>query len=288
MGIEGFLEMMSAERGAAANTLAAYRRDLRDWEAALGKRGIAKAGTGHLEGVLAGWAASGLAASTQARKLSSLKQYLLFLQQSGARADNPAANIAGPKKGRPLPKFISEAEVERLFAVAGEDVTPSGRRLLCQLEVLYSCGLRVSELVGLKVVQVRRRDGCLLIRGKGGRERMVPLTPPAIAAIKAWLEVRDSDSAFLFPGSGASGHQSRERFAQTLKQLAGRAGIRARVSPHVLRHAFATHLLGNGADLRSVQALLGHADISTTQIYTHVLDARMRELVETAHPLASG
>jgi len=284
--IESFLEMMSAERGAAPNTLAAYERDLVDWEAALGKRSLSNAGTGHLEGVMAGWAAKGLAASTQARKLSSLKQYLLFLQQSGMRKDNPAANISGPKKGRPLPKFISEAEVDRLFSVASENRSTNGLRLNCQLEILYACGLRVSELVSLKVVQVKRRDGCLLIRGKGGRERIVPLTGAAKTAIDKWLAVRDSKSAFLFPGLGKSGHQSRERFAQTLKALAGQAGVRTHVSPHVLRHAFATHLLARGADLRSVQALLGHADISTTQIYTHVLNARMRDLVETAHPLS--
>ena len=285
---EAFLEMMSAERGASANTLAAYRRDLTAWHESLGKRGLSDARTQDLEAVLARWAREGLAASTVARRLSALKQFSVFAQESGARGDNPAQHLVAPKRGRSLPKFISEAEVDRLFAVAEEDCSPAGLRLLCQLEILYACGLRVSELVGLTRMQASRRDGCLLIRGKGGRERMVPLTDKARAAIAAWRAADDTDSRFLFPGGGKSGHISRERFAQTLKALAGRAGVHAHVSPHVLRHAFATHLLARGADLRSVQALLGHADISTTQVYTHVLDARMRELVETAHPLAKG
>ena len=278
--------MMSAERGASAHTLSAYRRDLEQWEDAVKRKTLLTAGPDHLEAVLAGWAKQGLAPSTTARKLSSLKQYCLFLQQAGARADNPAQHLAGPKQGRSLPKYLSEADVDRLFTVAEEQTGASGARLLCQLEILYACGLRVSELVSLKINQVGRRDGCLLIRGKGGRERIVPLTEKAKEAIAAWLKVRDDKAAFLFPGSGASGHMSRERFGQILKNLAGQAGVSAKVSPHVLRHAFATHLLARGADLRSVQSLLGHADISTTQIYTHVLDERMRELVETAHPLA--
>ena len=286
--IEPFLEMMSAERGASPNTLAAYRTDLARWEEALGRRSLRDAGTGHLEGVLAGWARDGLAASTTARRLSSLKQYLLFAQQSGLRADNPAQHMRGPRRGRTLPKALDEADVDRLFAVASEDATPAGRRLLCQLEIAYAAGLRVSELVSLTVRGATRRDGCLLIRGKGGRERMVPLTDRARAAVADWLAVRGSDSAFLFPGTGRSGHQTRESFAGHLKRLAGAAGVTAPVSPHTLRHAFATHLLAGGADLRSVQALLGHADISTTQIYTHVLDARMRELVEGKHPMANG
>jgi len=279
--------MMSAERGASAHTLSAYRRDLEQWEEMLTRKSLHDAGQGHLESVLAKWAKAGLAPSTTARKLSSLKQYCLFLQQTGVRKDNPAQHLVGPKQGRSLPKYISEDEVDRLFVVAADQEGTGGARLLCQLEILYACGLRVSELVSLKVNQVRRRDDCLLIRGKGGRERIVPLTGKAKTAIENWLAVREDKGVFLFPGSGASGHMSRERFAQILKKLAGAAGLKANVSPHVLRHAFATHLLARGADLRSVQSLLGHADISTTQIYTHVLDERMRELVETAHPLSA-
>jgi len=298
--IESFLEMMSAERGASDNTLAAYRRDLEDWAITLGKakRDLLTVGTGSLETVLAGWANKGHAPSTAARKLSALKQFCLFLQTEGLREDNPAHNLKGPKQGRPLPKVLSEADVDALFSVAEANQSEKGLRLLCLLEILYAGGLRVTELVTLKKNAVTRRDGCLMIKGKGGRERLVPLTDAAQRSISKWLEVRDHTlptnviardraKAFLFPSSSKMGHLTRERFAQMLKDLAQRAGLNARkISPHVLRHAFATHLLARGADLRSVQTLLGHADISTTQIYTHVLDERMRELVETKHPLA--
>jgi len=298
--IESFLEMMSAERGASDNTLAAYRRDLEDWAITLGKakRDLLTVGTGSLETVLAGWANKGHAPSTAARKLSALKQFCLFLQTEGLREDNPAHNLKGPKQGRPLPKILSEADVDALFSVAEANQSEKGLRLLCLLEILYAGGLRVTELVTLKKNAVTRRDGCLMIKGKGGRERLVPLTDAAQRSISKWLEVRDHTlptnviardraKAFLFPSSSKMGHLTRERFAQMLKDLAQRAGLNARkISPHVLRHAFATHLLARGADLRSVQTLLGHADISTTQIYTHVLDERMRELVETKHPLA--
>jgi len=298
--IESFLEMMSAERGASDNTLAAYRRDLEDWAITLGKakRDLLTVGTGSLESVLAGWAKKGHAPSTAARKLSALKQFCLFLQTEGLREDNPAHNLKGPKQGRPLPKILSEADVDALFSVAEANQSEKGLRLLCLLEILYAGGLRVTELVTLKKNAVTRRDGCLMIKGKGGRERLVPLTDAAQRSISKWLEVRDHTlptnviardraKAFLFPSSSKMGHLTRERFAQMLKDLAQRAGLNARkISPHVLRHAFATHLLARGADLRSVQTLLGHADISTTQIYTHVLDERMRELVETKHPLA--
>lgn len=298
--IESFLEMMSAERGASDNTLAAYRRDLEDWAITLGKakRDLLTVGTGSLETVLAGWANKGHAPSTAARKLSTLKQFCLFLQTEGLREDNPAHNLKGPKQGRPLPKILSEADVDALFSVAEANQSEKGLRLLCLLEILYAGGLRVTELVTLKKNAVARRDGCLMIKGKGGRERLVPLTDAAQRSISKWLEVRDHTlptnviardraKAFLFPSSSKMGHLTRERFAQMLKDLAQRAGLNARkISPHVLRHAFATHLLARGADLRSVQTLLGHADISTTQIYTHVLDERMRELVETKHPLA--
>lgn len=299
--IEAFLEMMSAERGASDNTLAAYRRDLEDWANVLmaAKRDLLSAGTGSFESVLAGWAAKGLAPSTAARKLSSLKQFCLFLQTEGLREDNPAHSLRGPKQGRPLPKILSEADVDALFKHAEKDTTAKGLRFLCLLEILYAGGLRVTELVTLKTSSVGRRDGCLMIKGKGGRERLVPLTGAAQRAIGQWLTVRNETlpknaiaktraKSFLFPSASKLGHLTRERFAQMLKETAREAGLNAaKISPHVLRHAFATHLLARGADLRSVQTLLGHADISTTQIYTHVLDERMRELVETKHPLAN-
>lgn len=298
MSVEAFLEMMSAERGAAANTLSAYGRDLRDWAAALKPRTLMNASTGHLEGVLAGWADSDLGASTAARKLSALKQYCLFLQTEGLRTDNPAHRLRAPKVAKPLPKGMSQDEVDTLLDHAASDTSVKGLRMMAMLEILYAGGLRVSELVSLRKAQTLRRDGCLMIRGKGERERLVPLTPPALDALSAWTSVRAQSlpnnaaaaaraKAFLFPSGGKLGHLTRERFAQLLKDLARAAGLQpTRISPHVLRHAFATHLLQGGADLRAVQTLLGHADISTTQIYTHVLDARLKALVETAHPLS--
>ena len=298
MSVEAFLEMMSAERGAATNTLSAYQRDLRDWAAALKPRTVSNASTGHLEGVLTGWANSGLGASTAARKLSALKQYCLFLQTEGLRSDNPAHRLRAPKAAKPLPKGMSQDEVDRLLDHAASDMSVKGLRMMAMLEILYAGGLRVSELVSLRTAQTLRRDGCLMIRGKGGRERLIPLTQPALDALAAWMAVRAQTlpgnaaaaaraKAFLFPSGGTLGHLTRERFAQLLKDLARAAGLPpTRISPHVLRHAFATHLLQGGADLRAVQTLLGHADISTTQIYTHVLDARLKALVETAHPLS--
>ena len=308
MTIEVFLEMMSAERGASIHTLNAYRRDLVDVSERLSCP-IARAQTEDLEAVLASYAADGLAASTAARKLSAMKQYYKFLQLDSIRKDDPAMNLTGPKQGRPLPKLMSIADVDALFEAASKDKSVKGIRLLCQLEILYAAGLRVSELVGLPLRATERQDQCLLIKGKGGRERIVPLTPSAVSSIQAWRDVRartlpqmatekdksDESKAnaakraalYLFPSRGKSGHMTRERFAQLLKALAVQAGLSAsKVSPHVLRHAFATHLLSGGADLRSVQALLGHADISTTQIYTHVLEERLKELVLTKHPLA--
>lgn len=293
--------MMSAERAASDNTLLAYKGDLQDWSAALKtvKRDLLSVGSGSLESVLAAWAKQGIAPSTAARKLSSLKQFCLFLQSEGLRKDNPAHSLRGPKQGRPLPKILSEADVDALFKAAETDVSPKGVRFLCLLEILYAGGLRVTELVTLKKNAIGRRDGCLMIKGKGGRERLVPLTGAAQRAIEKWVSVRDDTlpaqaiakdraKSFLFPSGSKLGHLTRERFAQILKDKARQAGLNAdKVSPHVLRHAFATHLLARGADLRSVQTLLGHADISTTQIYTHILDERMRELVETKHPLAT-
>ncbi len=296
--IDAFLEMMQAERGASDNTLSAYRKDLEGWQAALKRIDILNAKTADLEKVLGVWGQAGLAPSTAARKLSAAKQFYKFLQLDDLRKDNPAQNLRGPKKGRPLPKILSEDDVTRLFDVADQDKSPAGLRRLCLLEILYAGGLRVSELVSLTVRGVQRRDQCLMIKGKGGKERIVPLTPPALEAIKAWLKVRDETMPkkmdakeraknFLFPSSSKSGHMTRERFAQLLKELAIEAGIPpSNISPHVLRHAFATHLLANGADLRSVQTLLGHVNISTTQIYTHVLDERLKALVFDMHPLS--
>lgn len=295
--IDGFLEMMSAERAASDNTLDAYRRDLIDLSA-MTKGGAISAKTATLERCLSGFERAGLAASTAARKLSAMKQFYKFLQVDGIRKDNPAMHLRGPKLGRPLPKILTEDDVDALFKAAEVDTSPKGLRLLCQLEILYAGGLRVSELVSLTTIKTKRRDKCLMIKGKGGRERIVPLTGAALRAIASWLAVRKTTlpageggktraAPYLFPSRGKSGHMTRERFAQSLKQLAIDAGLPpSQVSPHVLRHAFATHLLARGADLRSVQKLLGHADISTTQIYTHVLDERLKELVLTSHPLA--
>ncbi len=303
--IDAFLEMMAAERGASDNTLAAYKRDLDGWNSALSKtrKSILTCGTGALEAVLSSWAKTGLAPSTAARKLSALKQFCLFAQMDGLRKDNPAHSLRGPKQGRSLPKILSHDDIDVLFAQAEADKSIKGIRLWTQLEILYAGGLRVSELVSLRrntAARVIHADAspCLTIRGKGDRERLVPLTGAAIRAIRDWLTVRDQtlpksaiakDRAedFLFPSPGKSGHMTRERFAQLLKDLARDGGLDAsRISPHTLRHAFATHLLERGADLRAVQTLLGHADIATTQIYTHVLDAQMQRLVEEHHPLA--
>jgi len=304
--IEAFLEMMAAERGASENTLVAYARDLEGWNAALSKANtsLLSCGTGALEAVLSKWASAELAPSTAARKLSALKQFCLFLQMDGLRKDNPAHSLRGPKQGRGLPKVLSHDDIDALFDVVEADSSVKGIRLRTQLEILYAGGLRVTELVTLKLAAAARvtqadASQCLTIRGKGGRERLVPLTGAAVRAIGDWVNVRHETlpknalaktraESFLFPSSGKSGHMTRERFAQLLKQLARDAGLdAARISPHTLRHAFATHLLERGADLRAVQTLLGHADIATTQIYTHVLDSQMQQLVEEHHPLAS-
>lgn len=298
--ISQFLEMMSAERGAAQNTLSAYERDLLDWQARLGRVGqsFANAGTGHFEAILAEWQSDGLSASTSARKLSALKQFYLFMQSDGLREDNPTLSLKGAKQGRSLPKTLSHDDIERLFSGAALDKTPKGIRFLCMLEILYAGGLRVSELVTLKLSMLGRQDQCLIIEGKGGRERLVPLTDTAWEAIKVWrgirsqtlpkdISLREKAKPYLFPSRSRSGHMTRERFAQNLKDVTGKVGLNpAQISPHIIRHAFASHILAGGADLRSVQKLLGHADISTTQIYTHILDERMRALVNEKHPLA--
>ena len=303
--IELYLDMLAAERGAADNTLAAYRRDLADFSTDLGKAGsnIAAAVSDDLRGHLGRLAKRGLAAASVARRLSAIRQLYRFLYSEGHRADDPAAVIEGPKRGRALPKVLSVKQVDDLLAQARAamqaDALPErlrAARLACLLEVLYATGLRVSELVALPQAAARRDQQMLMVRGKGGRERMVPLNDNAKRAMADYLALRaeaksrapkSDQSKWLFPSFGESGHLSRQHFARELKSLAATAGLKpAQVSPHVLRHAFASHLLHNGADLRVVQTLLGHADISTTQIYTHVLEERLKSLVRDLHPLA--
>ena len=302
--IDAFLEMLSAERGAARNTLDAYERDLKDFNAFLTsrERAIDEATTRDVRDYLESLSTQGLSASTAARRLSALRQFHGFLFAEGIRKDDPCGSIEGPRRARPLPKTLTVGEVDALLAAArrAEDgrtheeavLAYKRARLVCLMEVLYATGLRVSELVGLPLSAVRGEERFLAVSGKGGRERLVPLSDAARAAIDAYLPLRslrlgDHVSPWLFPSRGRQGHLTRHRFAQLLKDLAVSAGLDpTRVSPHTLRHAFASHLLANGADLRAVQQMLGHADISTTQIYTHVLDERLKELVQTHHPLA--
>jgi integrase/recombinase XerD len=294
--IEAFLEMMSVERGAADNTLASYRRDLDDASAAI-EGGLANATSADIRAYLGDMAARGFAASSQARKLSALRQFFKFLYAENLRPDDPTGTLDSPRKDRSLPKTMVEAETGRLLDRAALEVAEaadpvSAKRMHALVEVLYATGLRVSELVSLPVTVALRDDRFFVVRGKGNKERMVPLSPKAREAMRAWLVEREAnprlkDSPYLFPSSSESGHLPRQVFARDLKGLAARAGIAAaKVSPHVLRHAFASHLLQNGADLRAVQQLLGHADISTTQIYTHVLEERLVRLVNDHHPLA--
>jgi integrase/recombinase XerD len=297
--IEAFLEMMAAERGASDNTLQSYRRDLEDAAREIGA-GLAEAGTAELRDYLSGMAARGFAASSQARKLSALRQFYKFLYAEGLRADDPTGTLDGPRKDRALPKIMSEAETGRLLDRAAEEAAAADAparsaalRLHALVELLYATGLRVSELVSLPAGVAARDERFFMVRGKGNKERMVPLSEKARSAVRAWLAERRraggalADSPWLFPADSDSGYLPRQVFARDLKALAARAGIAAaKVSPHVLRHAFASHLLQNGADLRAVQQLLGHADISTTQIYTHVLEERLVRLVNDHHPLA--
>jgi integrase/recombinase XerD len=300
--LEAFLEMLSAERGASQNTLDAYARDLRDFGATLTARGkpFSTFDSGDVRAYLALMETTGLAASTAARRLSAIRQFAQFLMSDDVRSDDPCAIIEGPKLARPLPKTLSVDEVDLLLKAAatyGDAISDEVRRsyrqarTVCLMEVLYATGLRVSELVGLPVAAVGGTERMIGVKGKGGRERLVPLSEPAVEAITHYLACRkralgDVKNPYLFPSRGKSGHLTRHRFAQMLKELAEKAQIDpVRLSPHTLRHAFASHLLANGADLRSVQQLLGHADISTTQIYTHVLEERLRELVTSHHPL---
>jgi len=293
--IERYLEALAAERGAAPNTLAAYGRDLSDFHETTGATS-ARAGTEDLRRYLAALDRRGLAPGTAARRLSCLRQYFLFLYREGLRSDNPAVGLDGPRHPRPLPHALTEAEVDRLLDTAKARVERRGsladRRLLALLETLYATGLRISELLDLPRAALAGDRPVLVVRGKGGRERMVPIGRHAREAIDTYRDMLAGDprygkSRWLFPSRSASGRLTRVRVQQLLKELAREADIDpAKLSAHKLRHAFATHLLANGADLRALQKMLGHSDISTTQIYTHVLEARLRRLVEDAHPLA--
>jgi len=339
--VDLFLDMLASERGAAANTLDAYRRDLDDYTAFLASEGLSPvtADAGAVRRWIADLHARGLKASSAARRLSAARQLHKFLYAEGERADDPTIAIDGPKLGRPLPKVLSIAEVDSLLATAREGLDDPERprlarlraaRMSCLLELLYATGMRVSELVSLPASAANTRERFLVVTGKGRRERLTPLTDAARAAMQRWREATQDAAApqasgalpdprsatedaaaekpaprrgrprklpappaaaspWLFPSDSASGHLTRQAFARDLKDIAVAAGIDpARISPHVLRHAFASHLLHNGADLRIVQELLGHADIATTQIYTHVLDERLKSVVRDLHPLARG
>lgn len=293
---DNFLEMLSAERGLAQNSLLAYRNDLADFSGFLTGRGddAETVGIDALRLYMQGLSDQGMTAATAARRLSALRQFFKFLVQENIRKDDPAALLDAPKRARALPKLLSEDEVDRLLTEARtlRDDPAESARLTALLEILYATGLRVSELVGLRWPPFGDDARFLVIRGKGSKERLVPLSEPARQAIEdyaGWRSdfIEGKTSPWLFPSRGDSGHLTRQRFGQLLKDLALQAGIApAKVSPHVLRHAFASHLLARGADLRAVQKMLGHADISTTQIYTHVLEARKQALVRQHHPLA--
>lgn len=297
--IEAFLEMLSAERGARANTLDAYRRDLADASAEMS--GLCTADSARVERYIAGLSARGLSAATSARRLSALRQFYRFELTEGARADDPTARLDTPKRARALPKTLSAEDIEKLANAAGAKGDAAALRDRALIELLYGAGFRVSELISLPLRAVPKPDQShMIISGKGGKERMVIIGGPAKAALAAYLAVRDAHlpkakaeararaEKWLFPSAtAADGKLTRRRVAQILADCAAAVGIDpARVSPHVLRHAFATHLVDGGADLRSVQKLLGHSDIATTQIYTHVADSRLRAVIETAHPLA--
>jgi len=307
--IDLYLDMLAAERGAATNTLEAYRRDLEDFARDLGQHGgaVVTAGSDAIRDYLGRLSGRGFSASSVARRLSAIRQLYRFLYAEGTRTDDPAAVIEGPKRGRALPKVLSVSHVDQLLATARAGIGDGERaiserlraaRLNCLLEVLYATGMRVSELVALPASAAQRDQRMLIVRGKGNKERLVPLNESAKQAMRDYLALREEvgtklskkgsakAAKWLFPSFGASGHLTRQHFARDLKVLAAATGLKPkRVSPHVLRHAFASHLLQNGADLRSVQTLLGHADISTTQIYTHVLEERLKSLVRDLHPL---
>jgi integrase/recombinase XerD len=297
--IESFLDMMSAERGASINTLAAYRRDLVDFSASRAKAGgdLKSATREQVKAYLSTLARAAIAQSTQARKLSALRQFYGYLYSEKIRRDDPTGAVDAPRRGRPLPKILSTDDLAKLIEAARpkEEGDAERLRLLCIVELLYASGLRVTELVTLPLTAARNRDGFLIVRGKGDKERLAPLNDTARAAMTEYLAVRDAflpkgsqhAAKFLFCSRSAEGHLTRRRCHQMLKALALEAGVdSAKLSPHVLRHAFATHLVEGGADLRSVQTLLGHADIATTQIYTHVANERLKKVMDSAHPLA--
>lgn len=301
--ISTFLEAQMAERDASDNTQSAYGRDLLDFAEWLTDKGqnFADVTRGDIEGYLVHCEAQGLAQATRARRLSSIKGLYRFAFEEGWREDNPAIQIKGPGRVKSLPKTLSVEEVERLLEAAGTYGARKSDQMrnTCLMELLYATGMRVTELVSLPVSATRGDPRMILVRGKGGKERMVPLSPPARHALAAWIKLRDKQqdadrskgiapSKFLFASHAKTGHLTRHRFYTLIKELAVHGGVSpAKVTPHTLRHAFATHLLANGADLRSIQTLLGHADISTTEIYTHVLEERLKELVLQHHPLAN-
>jgi integrase/recombinase XerD len=290
------LEMMSVERAAAKNTLTAYTRDLTDAAGFLAgrKRDLADASAEDIEAYFAALGARGLAPATASRRRAAVRQFYRFVLGEAWRADDPSRRVEAPRKGRPLPKVLSRGEVDRLIAAAAARDGAQGLRLACMVELAYASGLRISELTGLTLAALARDPAYLIVRGKGGKERLAPLNEAARTAVKAYLVVRpqflpkgQKANPWLFPSRGKEGRLTPRRFAQLLDEAAAGAGIDpARVSPHVLRHAFATHLLEGGADLRVVQTLLGHADIGTTQIYTHVAGDRLAEVVATKHPLS--
>ena len=302
--LDAFLESLSVERGAANNTLEAYRRDLSDYLGHLKGRGRGPldAQADDVRAFLAALARAGLSAATAARRLSAVRQFHKFLYGEDLRGDDPSGIVDSPRRRRVAPGVLTSAQVERLLAVAAEGIEDETRparerlraaRMSCALELLYASGLRVSELVALPKSAARAASGALTVRGKGAKERLVPLSPAALSAARRYRALLDASAPglaagkWLFPSDSDSGHMTRQAFARDLKEVAAAAGLRAdHVSPHALRHAFASHLLQNGADLRVVQELLGHADVATTQIYTHVLDERMAEMVRDLHPLA--
>lgn len=294
--VEAFLEMMAVERAAARNTLNAYGRDLADAAAFLAGRGrdLGGATAEDVEAYFVDLGARGASPATAARRRAAVRQFYRFVVGEGWRDDDPSRRVEAPKKGRPLPKVLSREEMERLIAAAAARDGAQGLRFGCMVELAYASGMRISELTALPLAALARDPAYLIIKGKGGKERLAPLNEAARAAVKAYLEVRarflpkgDKANPWLFPSRGKAGRLTPRRFAQLLDEAAADAGIDPeRVSPHVLRHAFATHLLEGGADLRVVQKLLGHADIATTQVYTHVASDRLREVVQTRHPLA--
>lgn len=287
--LEAFLEMLAAERGAAGNTLAAYQADLQDFAGFLGKRQrLSRAESTDIRGYIHDLNKAGLSARTQARRISSLKQFFLFLLREGTRADNPTLEIDAPRLPASLPKYLSESEVEALLGAARDIEGLPGLKAQAGLEILYATGLRISEMLSLRAQALSTDAMMLLIKGKGGKERLIPLSDAARQAASLLRASSPAKARYLFAGRDISKPMTRQGFALLLKQVALEAGLDPdRLSPHVLRHSFASHLLAHGADLRALQKLLGHADIATTEIYTHVLADRLQKLVQAHHPLAT-